>query len=199
MKRSVLAVAALALATAALSSTAQAQMAAPARPFTVGVSAGASIPTGDLSDKSTGGAQTGFNVNGIIGYEPSTMPFGLRGEVMYNRFAVDKNLTGGVSANYSVLGGNVDALFSLGTGAGVRPYLIGGIGYSQLKASANQSGASASVSKSGIGFNGGIGFKFPLGELSTFAEARYHYVNTKDDNLGSPNASFVPISFGILF
>lgn len=198
MKRSLLAVAAIALS----ASAAQAQMSstpAAARPYTFGISAGASIPSGDLSDKNTGGAQTGFNVNGIIGYETPSLPFGLRGEVMYNRFAVDKNLTGGISANYSVLGGNVNAVFNLGSGMAARPYLIGGIGYSQLKASASQGGASVSASKSGIGFNGGLGFRFPLGEMSTFVEARYHYIATKDDNTGSPNTTFIPISFGILF
>jgi hypothetical protein len=207
MKRSVFAVAAIALTATALSSVAQAQVASTssAQPFKFGVSAGVSFPTGDISSTDlnaavAGGAQTGFNVNGIIGYEPVNMPFGLRGELMYDRFAIDKNYAQGASANYSVLGGNVNAILNLGalgTASSVQPYLIGGIGYSQLKAS-NTSGG-ASVSNSGIAFNGGIGLKFPLGTMSTFLEARYHYVNTQDTNAGAPNATFIPVSFGILF
>ena len=202
MKRSVLAVAAIALS----ASAAQAQMSTPTavRPYTFGISAGASFPTGDISSTdvnaaTVGGAQTGFNVNGIIGYEMPGLPFGLRGELMYDRFAIDKNYAQGASANYSVLGGNVNAVLNLGTGMAVQPYLIGGVGYSQLKATSGSSGASFSVSKSGVGFNGGLGFRFPLGEMSTFLEARYHYVNTQDTNTGSPNATFIPVSFGILF
>lgn len=198
MKRSLLAVAAIALS----ASAAQAQTGAPVRPITFGVSAGASIPMGDLSSKNVdtgGGAQTGFNVNGIIGYDSPTLPVGIRGELMYNRFGVDKDLTGGVNANWSVLGGSVNAVLNMGSNQQARPYLIGGVGFAQLKASASESGASVSVSKSGFALNGGVGFRFPLGTMSTFLEARYHYLMTEDKDTGAPNATFLPISFGVLF
>ena len=64
---------------------------------------------------------------------------------------------------------------------------------------ARTSGVSASVTKSGFGLNGGIGFRFPLGGMSTFLEGRYHYIMTKDDNQGVPNTAFIPISFGVMF
>jgi opacity protein-like surface antigen len=199
MKRSLLAVAAIALS----ASVAQAQMSsAPARPYTIGVSGGVSIPLGDLSSTTSArgaGATTGFNVNGILGYDSPTMPLGFRGEVNYNRFGVDKALTQGASVNYSVFGGSVNGVLNLTSGAtasGIRPYVIAGVGYAQLKA--NGSGVS-SDSKSGVMLNGGFGIKIPLSGFQTFAEARYHYVMTKDDTLGSPNATFLPITFGIVF
>lgn len=202
MKRSLLVVAAVGLS----ASAAQAQMsAAPARPYTFGVSAGVSIPMGDLSSKNTdtgAGATTGFNVNGILGFDSPSLPIGIRGEVMYNRFGVDKSLTQGGSANYSVLGGNVNAIINLGSGmsgSGIRPYVIAGVGYSQFKLSASGGGVSVSDSKSGFGLNGGLGIKIPLSGFQTFAEARYHYLMTEDKNKGSPNATFLPISFGIMF
>jgi len=202
MKRSVLAVAAIALS----ASVAQAQTAVTTRPYTFGVSAGVSIPSGDLSSKdqdaeTIGGAQTGFNVNGILGYESPSLPFGIRAELMYNRFGVDKDYLGGADADYSVLGGNVNAVFNLGTGMAARPYVIAGVGYSQLKVTVDAGGADVSSSKSGVGFNGGLGLRFPLGAMSTFVEARYHYIMTEDKNADIPvsNTQFIPISFGVMF
>lgn len=202
MKRSLLAVAAIALS----ASAAQAQTGAPVRPITFGVSAGASIPMSDLSSTSQtaetlGGAQTGFNVNGVVEYTAPAMPIGIRGELMYNRFGVDKDYAEGSDANYSVIGGNVNAIMNLGSGTSVRPYLIGGVGVSQLKVSTSGGGLDVSRSKTGFGLNGGIGFRFPLGAMSTFLEARYHYIMTEDKGADIPlsNATFLPISFGVMF
>ena len=41
--------------------------------------------------------------------------------------------------------------------------------------------------------------KFNLSGFSTFAEARYHYVMSKDSKTGAENTKFIPISFGIMF
>ncbi|HET7458797.1 MAG TPA: porin family protein [Gemmatimonadaceae bacterium] len=170
-----------------------------ARPYTIGVSAGLSIPTGDLGSTNTatgGSAKSGYNVNGILGYDSPASPFGVRAEFMYNSFAVDQNATG-LNVDYSVIGGTLDGVFNLGAGtstSGIRPYAIAGIDFAQFKVSGDLTG-----SKSGVGFNAGLGVKVPLAGFQTFAEARYHYVNTQDNNNGFGNATFLPISVGIMF
>ena len=199
MKRSTLAAAALVVAAA---STAQAQAPTMARPFTFGVSAGAAIPTGELAKNDPAldccGANTGFHVNGLIGYQPAAMPVGFRGEIMYNRFGL-KNLPSGVDGNGTIVGGSVNAVIGGAGSMGMSPYFIGGVDYAQSKGEISQGGVSISAKKSAFGLNGGVGVKIPLSGFSTFVEARYHYLFSKDDNEGTSNAAFIPISFGIMF
>jgi opacity protein-like surface antigen len=197
MKRSTLAVATLALAFSASSASAQA-----VRPFTFGVSAGATIPTGDLAENDPDldccGASTGFNVNGLIGFQSPTMPVGFRGEVMYNRFGL-KNLPSGVDGNGTIIGVNLNAIVGGSGNVGISPYFIGGVGYSQFKGSIEEDGLEISASTSAFGVNGGVGIKIPLSGFQTFIEARYHYLFSEDEDEGTSNAQFIPISFGIMF
>jgi opacity protein-like surface antigen len=199
MKRSTLAAAALVLVAA---STAQAQAPTMARPFTFGVSAGAAIPTGELAKNDPEfdccGASTGYHINGLIGYQPATMPIGFRGEIMYNRFGL-KNLPSGVDGNGTIFGGSVNAVVGGASSVGVSPYFIGGVDYAQFKGTLEEGGVSISGKASGFGLNGGVGIKIPLSGFQTFVEARYHYLFTKDDNAGTTNGAFVPVSFGIMF
>ncbi|MEO8336567.1 MAG: hypothetical protein ABI664_16420 [bacterium] len=48
-----------------------------------------------------------------------------------------------------------------------------------------------------IGINGGGGLRFPVAELTTYFEARYH-VMLGDGNDGT-NYQFIPITFGAVF
>ena len=78
MKRSTLAVVAAALVVGA--SGAQAQSASPAH---FGISAGGTIPTGDLSDSHN----AGFNIQGLVEFRGMASPLAFRGEVGY--YALD--------------------------------------------------------------------------------------------------------------
>lgn len=199
MKRSVIAIAAIALT----ASAAEAQTTAGvARPVSFGISAGASIPTGDLSKEGPNGEKfgTGFNVAGLIGYSAPAMPVGFRGEVMYHRFGGD-NFPAGVDGNVSTLGVVANAVYNFPTGStsGVAPYLIGGLGVYNVKTTIEISGQSDDQSKTAAGLNGGIGVKIPLSGFQTFVEARFHHVFSKDDEKGTGTAQFIPLSFGIMF
>ena len=201
MKRTTLAVAALVLA-AAGASTAQAQASTMVRPFTFGVSAGVSVPTGDIAENDPDldccGASTGFNINGLVGYQAPMMPIGFRGEIMYNRFGL-KDLPSGVDGNGTIIGGSLNAIIGGTASVGIAPYFIGGVDYAQSKGELEEDGLSISFKKSGFGLNGGIGVKIPLSGFSTFIEARYHHLFTEDDEEGTANATFIPISFGVMF
>jgi opacity protein-like surface antigen len=199
MKRNVLAVAAA--LTVAGASAAQAQVGVPmVRPFSFGLSAGASIPTGAFSKEtdSNFGANAGFNVTGVLGFRPIVLPVEFRGELMYNRMGV-KNVPDGIDASETVLGGSVNVLHAFSRKALVSPYVIGGVGYMQSKGSFSSSGTDVTVKSSGIALNGGAGIRLPLAGLSTFVEARYHYVMSEDKDKGMANATFIPVSFGITF
>ena len=176
----VLAIATMAAATAATAG-AQAPVSA-VKPFSIGVSGGASIPTGDLSN----GVNTGWNLNGHLGLGAPTLPISFRGDVGYNNWGAKG---GGASAHAWNLTGN--AVFDIPQPTGVSPYILGGLG--AYKMGVSSGGVTANDSWR-FGFNVGAGVKLPLSGFNTFIEAKYVQVNGDGGN-----AQFVPITFGVMF
>ena len=178
MKRLVIAASAVALSFAA-APTAHAQV-------HVGVSAGASIPTGDFGKD----FKTGYSVNGLIGFSMPLSPIGFRGEVGYNAWDGKSSLgISGVKA--SALSGAANIVLQVPGMIAAKPYFIGGIGDYRLKAEIPGFG---STTETKFGYNVGGGINFGLGTLATMLEARYITVNTTG---GSTH--YVPVTFGIMF
>ena len=176
MKRMVVSSAFVLAAMGAISDSAHAQ-----RRKSVGFAAGATFPVGDLGDATS----TGFHILGTLAVSGSaSMPIGFRIDGMYN------NLSGkssGPDVNVWTINGNLVYAFPGGTS--VTPYFIGGAGWYNTKA--DESGAESS---NDIGLNVGVGARFALSGLSTFAEVRFHNV------FSDPNsAQMIPLTFGILF
>jgi opacity protein-like surface antigen len=180
-----------AVVVAASASVAQAQA---VKPFTFGVSAGASIPTGKMGE----GSNTGFNIAGLAEYRAPSLPATLRGELAYNRFGI-KGLPTDVDGHNSILGATVSAVAPFATSPSLMPYAIGGVGVYNVKTSMSSGGVDFSASKTAPGLNGGLGFQFHIASMSTFAEARYQYIFSKDDNKSFENASQIPITIGFRF
>ncbi len=177
MKGFSLAIAALAIA--ALGTTASAQS---TKPISLGVSLGASIPTGDFGDI----YQTGYNGTVSLGFNSAGTPLGLRVDGMFNSFPDRSDLVIPRS-DYRILGANANLVYAL-PGVGIRPYLIGGGGIYGQKPDID--GAETTTD---FGLNGGLGASFQLSGFRTFIEARYHHIM-------SDNATqFVPVTFGIAF
>ena len=170
MNRFGLTVAALVLSALAFAPDANAQ----AR---FGIAAGLAVPTGDFGDV----LSSGFNVEGSVEFRPATMPFGLRGDLFYNRFGYD-----GPDGNFSGFGGALNALFQM-AGIAATPYIVVGPTVTNL----NDSITDESQTK--IGAQGGIGVKFPLSGFTSKIEARYGTVFADDENFNM----FI-INFGIM-
>jgi opacity protein-like surface antigen len=151
-----------------------------------GVSAGLSMPTGDLGDI----AKSGYSVNGLLGVTMPMSPLGFRAEVGYNSWD-GKDLLDG--ATLSSLSGTGNIVLQVPGMIVAKPYLIAGLGAHRLKFDAGGSGED-NESDTKLGWNVGGGLNFGLGTLSTMIEARYVSVNT--DN-GS--TTYVPVTFGIMF
>ena len=189
MKRNILG-AALALALVAPVAAAQS-----ASPIKFGVSGGLTMPLGSLADDVADEGlelSSGFNVSGMLGFQAPMVPFGLRADVGYNSM---KNSD--IDLDYSNFNGTLNGIFNLGMAPGMSPYVIAGVGIYNQKLSAGD----FDESKTSFGLNGGAGLRFNLSGFSTFVEARYHYVMSDGEKNGVQwdNASFVPISFGIMF
>jgi hypothetical protein len=146
------------------------------------VSGGLSMPTGTMGDAT----QSGYNAAVGLSVGMPLVPVGARFEAGLNGF----NFKNNVSGNFRVVSGTANAIFSLGM-----PYVIGGIGYYSARQTTTLAGVSSEVTHNSMGYNAGVGMKFPLGMLSPFVEARYHQM------LGDANKDvhFVPITFGVSF
>lgn len=151
------------------------------KPVTVAVAAGFSVPTSDLSDTH----DAGWNASVALGFNMPVSNLGFRFEGFYNEFG---GKTRGLvtQLDLRIAGGTADVTYALG-GSTIRPYLIGGVG-------AYNSKFKGGSSDTNFGINAGGGFKFALGTLSTFAEARLHTFSSSGNS-----TQFVPITFGVEF
>jgi hypothetical protein len=166
---------------ALISFEAGAQVAA-AKPVQIGVSAGASLPTSDLSDI----ANTGFNVTGSVGFNPQMIPLGVRIDGAYNRFGFKNGVGGNLS--FTSVSGNLLYKFVSPT---VSPYAIGGAGWCHSSGTITGVG---SGSDDNFCWNLGGGISMPLSGFDTFIEARYNQVQGDGGSL-----KFIPVTFGVMF
>ena len=93
------------IAALALAGSAHAQSAT--RPFSLGVSGGISIPTGDAGDA----WDSGFNVSGLLQARQAASALGFRAEVGYHRFGIK----GAGDGNSRLITGIANGIFHLGT------------------------------------------------------------------------------------
>ena len=166
-------------AIALCATTASAQL---GRPVSLGISGGASVPTGTAGD----GLESGFNVGGLLQIAPAASPLGMRLEGGYHRF----DLANGGNGNTRVIDGIANGVVRF-PGQVVRPYLIAGVG------AYNVGGEVAGVSldsETNVGLNGGAGIDIPLSGIAAFVEARYHTVFRDGENL-----NMLPVTVGIRF
>ncbi|HXF23631.1 MAG TPA: outer membrane beta-barrel protein [Gemmatimonadaceae bacterium] len=158
------------------------------KPFSLGLSGGASIPTGDLSNS----VNTGYNIGGHVGLGSPAIPIGFRGDVNYDNFGAK----GSGNANAHVWSYTANAVYDVPTMTGIRPYIIGGIGGFKPGVSTSSGGSTYSASSgTKFGFDLGGGLTIPLSGFNAFVEARYNHFN----NDGGGSTSFVPITFGVMF
>lgn len=185
-------------------STAGAQATPLLNPFSIGISGGVAIPTGDLASGTSGGfpgVGTGYNVTGSLGIGLPVLPLSLRGDVSYNEFGgkygpITANNADGIDASADVRVLNVTANVVLPVHLpvpiiGLSSYLIGGIGDYDVRFSPRTGGT---ISSRNFGFNIGAGVKVPLILFDAFIEARYNRVDQSNGGL-----AFVPITVGVMF
>jgi opacity protein-like surface antigen len=156
-----------------------------AQSVTFGVGGGVTIPTGDFNTA----AKMGWHGIGQLGYGLSG-GLGLRADFFYGENKFD-----GVSGKTKLAGGLGNISYDFQTAGGVKPYVIGGAGVFNVKASASAGGISASASETKFAFAAGGGLKFKAGSDShVYVESRYVSVQTSGGSTG-----FIPVTVGISF
>jgi hypothetical protein len=144
------------------------------------VAGGIAAPVSDLGDI----ANLGYNVGVGLNFGGTRLPIGARIEGGLNGFGLkDTDL------DVRIVTGTANAIINFSQKAD-SPYLIGGLGIYNTKVGDFDSDNSAGV-------NLGGGLRFPLGELTTFIEARYH--STLSDDSRGGRLQFIPITFGVVF
>ena len=151
----------------------------------VGVSAGLSMPSGDLGKA----FKSGYSVNGLIGFSMPMSPIGLRGEVGYNSWD-GKSSAGADGVTGTSLSGTANVVLQVPGMIVAKPYVIAGVGEHRVKFD----DGTQNESETKMGWNVGGGLNFGLGTLSTMVEARYVTVNTSGGSI-----HYVPVTFGIMF
>lgn len=144
-----------------------------------GVGAGLLMPMGDYGDFDKMGYTAGLGGTYNL---PSGV--GIRADISY---ATSSEKDGITPHDTKIMGGMASVVYAFGS-AGPKPYLLGGLGLSNVKID--------DVSETKVSFGFGAGLAFPLGTGGNrlFVESRYTSVSTS----GSP-VTFLPIVVGLSF
>lgn len=182
MKRSLFVAALAGIAFVSLPFEARAQVSSVVKPVQFGVSLGAALPTSDLSDI----ANTGWNANGHVAFNPQLIPLGIRVDAGYSRFGFKQGVDGDM--HFTNVTGNL--IYRIPSQA-VSPYLLGGAGWYNVAASVP---GIFSGSDNKFGWNVGAGIHMALSGFDTFLEAKYTQIQTQDTPV-----KYIPITFGVMF
>jgi hypothetical protein len=159
---------------------------AAAQGVTVSMGGGAALPQSYLNS----GTNTGVHGVVAVSVAPATGPVSIRIDGMYSRF----DLSGGVDGHFRVFQSTANAVyrFPAAEATTIRPYLIGGLGVYNYKIIAEPE--FLEDEDTNLGLNGGAGVDVAVGSLGVFAEARYHSVFIRGENV-----ELLPITVGVRF
>ena len=181
MKATRIIASALTLGSIMLASAAAAQTTTGGAGVQFGVGAGLAMPTGDFGQ----GSKSGFDIHGMLGFNPAALPFGVRVDVGYSRFGFE-----GGRGNTSIISGTGNALLKI-PATSIAPYVIGGLGVFNAKTSIDDLGSGSSTR---FGINVGGGLQFNLSGMATHLEAKYVNIFAEGGSV-----AYIPITFGIMF
>jgi len=122
-----------------------------------GGTAGIAIPVGRLSDDHA----AGYALGAVAEYSVASQPYSLRGEALFQRFALKSNRTVGSNANVLSIGTSI--VYRLDMTSQTRTFVTGGIAI-----------YNATDEGTRPGVNAGTGVEIPLTGFSAVAEARLH-------------------------
>ena len=145
-----------------------------------GLSGGLAAPVSDLADE----AEMGYNITAGLFFGGTHVPIGARVDASLNGFSLKK-----FSDDVRIIDVTANGVVNIAQ-IPTSPYLIGGAGIYNSKFADLDS-------QTAVGLNLGGGLRFPVGDLTTFFEVRYHLM-LGDREVGA-NLQFIPITFGVVF
>jgi Outer membrane protein beta-barrel domain len=151
--------------------------------FSVG--GGVAAPLGTYDEV----VKIGWQGTAGLSFHAGSIPIGIRVDGTFAQFTDETPL----DIKSQLIFGTANAVYRFPSSAAarLRPYLIGGIGVYNSKASGDDA-PEGSATEAGI--NLGAGFDMAAGGAGLFVEARWHNMFLEGDNL-----KFLPITLGIRF
>jgi len=149
---------------------------------TFGVAGGLLMPMGDYGDVDKLGFTAGIGASFGLG----SAPVRIRVEGSYGQTSHD-----GIGGNSKIMGGMVSLVYPFQMEGSVKPYVLGGLGYYNVKVEVTGFG---SADESKVGFGGGAGLMFGMGSADLFVEGRFMSISTTGSS-----TTFAPIIVGIRF
>jgi hypothetical protein len=154
--------------------------------YSFGVSAGLTVPVGDLSNYTS----SGYTVGVTLGMHQPLVPLGFRVEGSFTEFPWSNNS----DVKHRIYGIGADLLYNLGTpstNGGL--YLTGGGGMFGSKDTGGGIFTDTNTNWD-FGINGGLGYYLPLSGFTVVFEGRYRNIFSS----GSSQGMF-PITVGVTF
>ena len=148
---------------------------------------GVTLPLSDFGDV----ASTGFHGLAAIGFQPANLPVGFQIDGMYQRFGFE-DAPDEFDGNFQIIQGTANVVYTFTTAeeSTFHPYLIGGVGVYNSKATGVD--VVSDESSTDFGVNAGAGFDFQAGSVGLFVEGRFHNVFGDGSDL-----NMIPITVGI--
>jgi hypothetical protein len=154
---------------------------------------GIAIPAGRLGDEHA----SGYHLGGLLEWAVPNQAYALRGEAMFERFALKSGKAG---SDVSVFAVGPTIVYRLAPATATSGFLTGGIAIYHATTETFTTGTgitAVTVERPGgtrPGFNIGTGINFPLTDFSAIAEVRLHVMLTE----GKPVLT-LPLSVGAKF
>jgi hypothetical protein len=172
------------IALALLAATPLAAQSTPsARPVTVGVQVGASLPVLDFGDDADLGPAAGLT----LALRPTGWPVALRAEATYQRWGGPTLTFGGdvapVDQDYADVALTGSLLVGPAHGRPVAPYLLLGGGAHRFATTSETEGNRRTGHETGPGAHLGAGVRFPLLGRAAHVEARWTVLHVNDVTL----------------
>lgn len=157
----------------------------PAQGTQFSLGGGIGIPLGTFDDV----VKIGWQATAAVSFVPRSLPVGIQLDGSFSQFGDESPL----DIKNQLIYGTANAVYKFASSpdSKLRPYLIGGGGVYNSKATGSDAlGGSATK----FGINLGAGFDFKAGSAGLFVEGRFHNVF-----VAGPNLEFFPINLGIRF
>lgn len=146
----------------------------------LGLAAGATVPLSSYSNDKN----TGYHLGLVLTLKTSLRALMFRVDGDFSELKYKQS-----STKEQIWMANANVMLLFPARVVVTPYVVGGVGVYNRRRTLFLNNNSTTD----LGFNGGGGLRFGLGEVHTFVEVRYHAASGRND------IRMVPITFGVSF
>jgi hypothetical protein len=163
------------------------------RPISLVVSGGMTLPTGDLGDFH----DSGFHYDASLLLNIPGFPIAIRPEFSLTQLKLKDPLL--ITPNADDVTSMMAFMGNLELPLGGGLYVLAGGGILSLSVPESITPDGQEESSNKFRFDAGAGFRFALGGVRAFIEARIGAASYDEGKVGFSKAQFIPVTFGLVF